>query len=141
MAEKDEIKKLRRKSRVVARKGLQSKPGFPVPPRKAMSLARKKSKGLPYPLPPYPVGNPLQLIRWAGGEWNALGRFKRLALPVIAFVALTTWEREREMQEVRWDEIERQQTVELANDLYIKASTKPRERKGRRGIWPFKRKG
>jgi hypothetical protein len=141
MAEKAKIRTLRRKSRVAARKGLQSRPGLPVPPRKAMSLAGKKSKGLPYPLPPYPGANPLQLVRWASGEWQALGRFKRLALPVIAFVALTTWEKERERQEVRWDEIERQETVKLANDLYIRASTSPRQRKGRRSIWPFKRKG
>jgi hypothetical protein len=141
MAKKAEIRTLRRKSRVVARKELKSHPGFPVPPRKAMSLARKKSKGLPYPLPPYPGGNPVQLIRWVSGEWQKLGRFKRLALPVIAFVALTTWEKEREMQEARWDELERQQTIQLANDLYIRAATNPKQVKSRRGIWPFKRKG
>jgi hypothetical protein len=141
MAKKAEIKTLRRKSRIAALDGLQSQPGFPVPPRKAMSLARKKSKGLSYPLPPFPGGNPLLLFQWARGEWQALGRYKRLALPFIAFVALTTWEKEREMQETRWDEIERNETVQFANDLYIRASTGPMKRKSPRRIWPFNRKG
>jgi hypothetical protein len=141
MAKKTEIKTLRRKSRIAALEGLRNQQGFPVPPRKAMSLARKKSKGLSYPLPPFPGGNPLLLFQWARGEWKALGRYKRLALPVIAFVALTTWEKEREMQEARWDEIERNETIQFANDLYIRASAGTTQRKSLRPIWPFNRKG
>lgn len=138
MAKKSEIKTLRQKSRIAALEGLRSQKGFPVPPRKAMSLAAKKSKGLPYPLPPFAGGNLLLLFQWARGEWQSLGRHKKFALPIIALVALTTWEKENEMREARWDEIERDQTIRFANDLYIKVTT---PKKPKRSFWPFKRKG
>ena len=139
MADKNKVSKLRQKSRVAALEGLRSQPGFPVPPRKAMSLAKKKSKGLGYPLPPYPGANPLLIFQWARGEWQQLGRWKRLALPVIVLVALTTWEKEAKLHEARWDQVEREETARLAQVLYIKtASTRPKKRKG--GIWPFRRR-
>ena len=138
MAGKDEVKKLRRKSRIAALEGLRNQPGFPVPPRKAMSLAKKKSKSLAYPLPPYPAANPLLLYQWARGEWQSLGRFKKLALPVIALVALTTWEKEQMMKDARWDQVEREQTVQFANDLYAKTTTPPKAH--RFALWPFGRK-
>jgi hypothetical protein len=137
MADKNKVSKLREKSRIAALEGLRSQPGLPVPPRKAMSLAKKKSKGLGYPLPPYPGANPLVLFQWARGEWQQLGKWQRLALPVMALVALTTWEKENEMREARFDRIEHEQTTQLAADLYIKASTHPKKRES--GIWPWQK--
>ena len=137
MAKNDQLTKLRQKSRIAALEGLRSQPGFPTPPRKAISLAKKKSKGLDYPLPPYPGTNLLLLFQWARGEWQSLGRWKQLALPVIALVALTTWEKESQLREARYDNIDREQATRLANDLYIQASTKPKPRKS--SILPWRR--
>src|SRR5438045_1212799 len=119
MAEKNKVSKLREKSRIAALEGLRSQPGFPVPPRKAMSLAKKKSKGLGYPLPPYPGTNPLLLFQWASGEWRQLGRWQRLALPVMLLVGLTTWEKEAQLRDARWDRVEHEQTARFARHLYV----------------------
>jgi len=106
-------------------------------PRRAMGLAKKQSKTLSYPLAPYPV-NLLLLYQWARGEWESLGKHKKVALPVIILVALTTWEKELFRREARWDEIEHQETAKLARKLYLEASGTPRKR--RFPFWPFKRK-
>src|SRR5206468_1523718 len=98
MAKQDQITALRQKSRVAAEESLKEREGFPIPPRKAMAQAKKASKGLPYPLPPYAVANPLQLYRWAADEWRSLGRWQGLAAPVVALAALLTWEKERALQ-------------------------------------------
>src|SRR5205814_10398610 len=111
MADKNKVSKLREKSRIAALEGLRSKPGFPVPPRKAMSLAKKKSKKSAYPLPPYPGANPLMIFQWARGEWQQLGKWQRLALPVILVVGLTTWEKEAQLRETRWDRAEHEETA------------------------------
>jgi hypothetical protein len=139
MADKAKVQTLRRKSRIAALEVLRSRRGFSVPPRKAMSLAKKKSKGLPYPLPPFAGLSLPLLFREAQGEWKALGRHRRLALPIIALVALTTWEKERETREARWDEVERQDTIDFANAIYAQASAGPKQRT--RGFWPFNRGG
>jgi hypothetical protein len=139
MAGKSDITTLKGKSRIAAFKGLRSQRGFAVPPRKAMSLARKKSKGLAYPLPPYAGENLLVLFQWVRGEWKALGKYRRLALPIIALVALTTWEQEYLKREARWDEVEREETLRLANELYAKSLVVPEAHKRR--FWPFNRGG
>jgi hypothetical protein len=139
MAGKNRVSNLREKSRIAALEGLRSQRGFPVPPRKAMSLAKKKSKKLAYALPPYPGANPLLLFQWARGEWQQLGRWQRLALPVIVLVALTTWEKEAQLRETRWDRVEHEETARLARELYIKSATTPKK-KARKGFWPFTRK-
>lgn len=118
MAKKDKLKELRQKSRFAAMRGLRPKGGFPTPPRKAMAQANKASKKLAYPLPPYPGANLLQLYRWAQHEWWKLGRWQRVALPVIVLVALTTWEKEKELQEARWGEVARIETKRQAAHLY-----------------------
>jgi len=128
MAKKDEVEKLRQKSRITALEGLRKQPGFPVRPGKAMSIARKKSKGRGYPPAPYPA-NPLLLYQWARGEWESLGKWKMLALPVIIIVALTTWEKEFMLREARWDQIEHEQAAELAQKLYLKESGVPEKKR------------
>jgi hypothetical protein len=138
MAKKDKITELRQKSRIVALEGLQRQPGFPVPPRKAMSLARKKSKKLAYPLSPYPGANLLLLFQWARGEWQSLGKWQRLALPIIVLVGVTTWEKENGLREATMKRIEHEETLRFAQELYVKSAVRSKEKK--RGFWPFKRK-
>ena len=70
MPEKDKLKKARQKSRFAAMEALRENKGFPIPPRKAMSQAKKASKKLAYPLPPYAGAGPVQLFRWAQFEWR-----------------------------------------------------------------------
>src|SRR5215210_8711737 len=118
MARKDKLKELQQKSRFAAMEGLRPRGGFPVPPRKAMAEAKKASKKLSYPVPPYPGANMLQLYRWTRYEWWKLGKWQRVALPVIVLVALTTWEKEKELQEARWKEIDRLETKRTAAHLY-----------------------
>src|SRR3954468_9941943 len=101
MAKKDNAKSLSEKTKSDAIKGLKKHEGLPVPPRKAMSQAKKTSKKLPYPVAPYPLANPLQLYRWAEAEWKSLGRWQTLAAPFILVAALRTWEKEKEIQEGR----------------------------------------
>ncbi len=97
----DKVRKLRQRSKFAAMEGLRPVGGFPVPPRKAMSEARKVSKKLPYPVPPYPGTNLLQLFRWGQYEWWKLDKWQSVAAPVMALVALLTWEQERELREER----------------------------------------
>jgi len=139
MADKKKVTTLRLKSRLAAFDALKSPRGFLVPPRKAMSVAKKESKGLAYPLPPYDGQNLLLMFRRAQNEWKSLGKYRRLALPVIILVALTTWEKENELREARWDRIELEETARLANRLYTNSMAEPEVY--RRRFWPFKRGG
>jgi hypothetical protein len=94
MADRLKLSALRGRARRTAGKSLARSTGFPVPPRKAMSLARKASKKLQYPLAPYARANSLQLAQWAAAEWGKLGRWKSLALPVVLYTAYRTWQDE-----------------------------------------------
>lgn len=129
MADKDKAQNLREKSRSVAEKSLEGRGGFPVAPRKAMSNAKKASKGLLYPIAPYPSANPLQMFRWAQAEWSSLGRWQSLAAPVIILVALLTWEKEQATQEARWYDIDKVETKQYAARLYGAFGGKKRKRK------------
>lgn len=129
MAEKDKIKKARQKSKFAAMEALRDNKGFPIPPRKAMSRAKKASKKLAYPLPPYAGANPVQLYRWGQFEWRKLGRWQRVVLPVVVLNALLTWERERELQDHYWDLVDRAQAKEVAAQAYGAYGPRPRKRK------------
>lgn len=129
MAEKDKIKKARQKSKFAAMEALRDNKGFPIPPRKAMSRAKKASKKLAYPLPPYAGANPVQLYRWGQFEWRKLGRWQRVVLPVVVLNALLTWERERELQDRYWDLVDRAQAKETAAQAYGAYGPRPRKRK------------
>jgi hypothetical protein len=118
MAKKDDVKRLREKSKSAAMEGLRPRSGLPVAPRKAMAQAKKASKRLAYPLAPYPNANPLQLSRWALAEWRGLGRWQGLALPVAVLVALTTWEKEKMAKEARQFELDRAETRQFAAQAY-----------------------
>jgi len=137
MADKKKVTTLRSKSRLAAFEDLRRRSGFLVPPRKAMSLAQKESKGLAYPLPPYAGQSLVGLFRQVQGEWKSLGKYRGLAVPIIILVVLTTWEKEYERREARWDQIEHEETVGLANNLYARSLVEPEARK--RGFWPFNR--
>lgn len=129
MAEKDKITEARRKSRFAAMEAMRENRGFPIAPRKAMAQAKKASKKLAYPLPPYAGANLAQLYRWAQFEWRKLGRWQRVALPVVVLNALLTWEREKELQDRYWDQLERAHTKELAARAYGAYGRQPGKRK------------
>jgi hypothetical protein len=129
MAKKDKLKKDRQKSRFAAMEALRENKGFPLPPRKAMSQAKKASKKLAYPLPPYPGTNPVQLFRWAQFEWRKLGKWQNVVLPFVVLNALLTWEREKEHQDRYWDQLERGQTKEIAAQAYGAYGQRPKRRK------------
>jgi hypothetical protein len=128
MAKKDDVRKLREQSKFAAMEGLRPTAGFPVPPRKAMARAKKVSKGLAYPVAPYPNANKLSMYRWASSEWKGLGRWQSLAAPVVLIVALLTWEKEKALQEARWFQIEKEETRRRAAEIYG-AFGRPRRRK------------
>ncbi len=140
MAKEDKIKQLKQKSRFAAMEGLRPTSGLPTPPRKAVKQAKKASKGLSYPVPPYAGANPTQVYRWAQQEWTSLGRWQSLALPVIIIAGLLTWEREKALQETRWDQIERIETKQLAAETYG-AFGRPERKRKLFGIIPLPGKG
>jgi hypothetical protein len=118
MAGDSDIRKLRQEVRALADKGLRPGHAFPVPPRKAMAEARKASKKLSYPVPPYAGASLLELARWVRSEWAQLGRWRSLALPVIVITALLTWEREKALQEAWWVRMEQAALKRRAAEMY-----------------------
>jgi hypothetical protein len=137
MAKKDKVRELRQKSHAAAMEGLRKNLSFPVPPRKAMSRSKKASKKLSYPVSPYPDANILQLFRWGRYEWSRLGRWQSLAGPVIALVALTTWEKEKALQDARSFQIEKVETKQMAARIYGAFGRKPRKRRKLLGLVPL----
>ncbi len=129
MAQKEKIEQARQQSKSAAREALRENRGFPIPPRKAMSQAKKASKKLAYPLPPYAGANLAQLYRWTQFEWRKLGKWQRFVLPVVLLNALLTWEREKELQERYWGQLEHAQTKELAARAYGAYGPRLRKRK------------
>ena len=129
MAKNDKVKELKQKSRFAAMESLRPRDSFPVPPRKAIKVAKKASKNLPYPVSPYPGADPVQVYRWAQQEWWKLGRWQNLALPFIVIVGLLTWEKEKAIQDARWDEIELGETKQLAAETYGAFGRPPKKRK------------
>lgn len=130
MAKKDsKIEQLRQKSRFAAMEVKKPVGGLPVPPRKAMSNAKKASKKLPYPVAPYPGANMMQLYRWARYEWWKLDKWQMLALPIIVVTALRTWEKEMELQEARWQQIDKFETKQAAARAYGAFGRTTRKRK------------
>ena len=129
MAKKDPVKKERQRSRFAAMEALRENKGFPIPPRKAMSQAKKASKKLAYPLPPYAGSNPVQIARWSQFEWRRLRKWHNVALPFVVLSALLTWEKERELQDRYMDDLERLQTKEAAARAYGAYGRQPKRRK------------
>jgi hypothetical protein len=129
MAKKDQLEKKRQKAREVAKKDLKERRGFPVAPRKAMSNAKKASKRLDYPLPPYAGANFLQLYRWGSEEWRKLGRWQGLAVPVVLLTALLTWEKEKAIQEDYYVRLEQQAIRQENAKLYGTFGRAPKQRK------------
>ena len=119
MAKKEnKIEQMRQKSRFAAMEAKKPVGGLPLPPRKAMSNAKKASKKLSYPLPPYPGANPVQLYKWARYEWWKLGKWQGLALPLVVLTALRTWEKETELKEARWQQIDKIEAKQAAAEAY-----------------------
>jgi hypothetical protein len=118
MAKKDKKEELRQKAHFAAMEATKPKGGFPVPPRKAMARANRASKKLPYPVPPYPGANPMQLFRWAQVEWWKLGRWQGMAGPVVALVGLLTWEKEKDRQEAWRRQVDKIEVKQMAREMY-----------------------
>lgn len=129
MAGKDKVKQARQKSKFAAMEALRENRGFPVPPRKAMSQAKKASKKLAYPLPPYPGTNSVQLYKWAQFEWRRLGKWQNVVLPFVVLNALLTYDREKALQDRYWDQLERSETKEAAAQAYGAYGPRPKKRK------------
>lgn len=129
MAKKDQLDMERQKAREAAKKDLKKRQGFPVAPRKAMSNAKKASKKLDYPVPPYAGVNLLQLYRWGSEEWRKLGRWQNLALPVVLLTALLTWEKEKALQEDYYVRLEQRAIREENARLYGTFGRAPKRRK------------
>jgi hypothetical protein len=94
-----------------------------------MTRAKKASKKLAYPISPYPGAGKLQVFRWAQYEWSQLGHWQSLAAPVIALVALTTWEREKQLREDREFQITRGETKRFAARTYGAYGERPQRRR------------
>jgi hypothetical protein len=137
MAKDDKVKELRQRSMYAAMEGLRPRLGFPVPPRKAMARAKKASKNLPYPLPPYPKTNPLVLYRWASEEWRRLGKWQSFVAPVAIISALLTWEREKALQEERWAALDKAAARREAAEVYGAYGQRPARRRKLLGIIPL----
>ncbi|MDQ5824632.1 MAG: hypothetical protein M3441_10550 [Chloroflexota bacterium] len=129
MAGKDKLKQTRQKSKFAAMEALRENRGFPVPPRKAMSQAKKASKKLAYPLPPYAGTSLVQLYKWAQFEWRRLGKWQSFVLPVVVLNALLTYDREKALQDRYWDQLERSETKEVAAQAYGAYGPRAKKRK------------
>jgi hypothetical protein len=126
---KKKVVELKKKSRLDAFKILRENEGFPVPPRKAMSQAKKATKMLGYPVAPYTNTNPIQLFNWAKQEWGKLGRWQSLATPVVLLVGLLTWQKEQAVQEEYMGNSEKAKARRLAAQIYRVAEEPKRKRK------------
>jgi hypothetical protein len=129
MADKKKVTELRRKSRFNALKILREHSGLPMPPRKAMSQAKKASKEMGYPVAPYPNASSLQLYRWAKTEWDKLGRWQTLAAPAAIVSALLTWEKERALQEEHQGQSDKAEARRLAARALYRIEQPKRKRK------------
>ena len=126
---KNKVGELKKKSRLDAFKILRGSEGFPVPPRKAMSQARKATKKLGYPVAPYTNTNPIQLFNWAKLEWGKLGRWQAIATPVILIVGMLTWDKERTVQEEYRGNSDKARARRLAAQAYRFAEPTRRKKK------------
>jgi hypothetical protein len=129
MAKQDKLEKERQKAREAAGKDLKERRGFPIAPRKAMANAKKASKRLSYPVPPYAGANILQLYRWGSEEWRKVGRWQNLALPFVILTALLTWEKEKALQEDYYVQLEQRAIREENAKLYGTFGRAPKPRK------------
>ena len=130
MAKDDKKKELRQKSRFAAMDGLRPHNGLPIPPRQAMKQAKRASKKLAYPVPPYAGTFLPVLLMDAAAEWDKLGKWKRFAAPAVALVALRTWEREAEKREKFQVVVERRAVKTTVAELYgSRFMAKPERRK------------
>lgn len=118
MAKDDKKKELRQKSKFAAMEGLRPHNGLPIPPRRAMRQAKRASKKLAYPVPPY-AGTLLPILLMdAVAEWDKLGKWKSFAAPVVALVGLRTWEQEARKREQFQVVVERRAAKTTVAELY-----------------------
>lgn len=129
MAKKNKVAELKRKSRFDALTLLKDTGGLPIPPRKAMSQAKKATRERGYLVSPYPNSNPIKLYNWAKVEWEKLGRWQSLAAPVAIIAALLTWEKERNLQEEYSSRSDKAAARRLAAKAYNLIERPKRKRK------------
>ena len=133
---KKKVVELKKKSRLDAFKILRGSEGFPVPPRKAMSQAKKATKALGYPVAPYTNTNPIQLFSWAKQEWSKMGRWQSLVAPVVLLVALRTWDKEQAVQEEYMGMSDKARARRLAAQIY-RVDEPPKRKRKLLGIIPL----
>lgn len=123
------VVELKRKSRLDALNILKAEQGLPLPPRKAMSQAKKATKATGYLVSPYPKANPIQLYNWAKEEWNKLGKWQSLAAPIALISALLTLEKEVSLREDYNSRSDKAEARRLAARLMVAPPAKPKKRK------------
>jgi hypothetical protein len=137
MAKDDKKIELRQKSRFAAMEGLRPHNGLPIPPRKAMSQAKRASKKLAYPVPPYAGTFLPVLLVDAVAEWDKLGKWKQFAAPVVALVALRTWGQEVRKREQFQVMVERRAAKTTVAELYGNRYLARPERRKLFGVIPL----
>jgi hypothetical protein len=118
MAKQDKKLELRQKSKFAAMEGLRPHDGLPLPPRTAMKQAKRASKKLAYPVPPYAGVLLPVLLMDAKKEWDKLGRWQRVAAPAVVLVSLLTWEQEAKKREQFQAVVERRAAKTTVAELY-----------------------
>ena len=118
MAKQDKVTELKQKSRFAAMEGFKPRVGLPVPARRAMRKARKASKKLPYPVPPYSGAWSFQLYQWGRQEWWKLGKEQRRALPFIVLSALLPARQEVAIRAKSEEAFERAALKRMATAMY-----------------------
>jgi hypothetical protein len=137
MARDDKKKELRQKSRFAAMEGLRPHDGLPLPPRKAMKQAKRASKKLPYPLPPYAGTFLPVLLMDAMKEWDKLGRWKSFAAPAVLLMSYLTWEQEAKKREQFQVVVERRAAKTTVAELYGSRYLARPERRKLFGVIPL----
>jgi hypothetical protein len=137
MAKEDKTKQLRQRSRFAAMEALRPHDGFPLPPRQAMSQAKRASKKLAYPLPPYPGTFLPVLLLDAKKEWDKLGRWQRVVAPAVVLVSLITWGQEQKKREQFQVVVERRAAKTTVAELYGRRYLARPERRKLFGLIPL----
>jgi hypothetical protein len=117
-AKDGELRKLRKEAKAAARKSQRRMQITVLRPVRAIREANKLSKSRSYPLPPYQGLGEVAIFRWLWQEWKRLGRYQRVATPVLFLVGFLTWQQERETRRVRLDALEKADVRRYAAELY-----------------------
>lgn len=141
MAKEDKKEELKQKSRFAAMEGLRPHGGLSVSPRTAMKQAKRASKKLAYPVPPYAGSFLPVLLMDAKSEWDKLGRWQRVAAPAVVLMSLITWGQEAKKREKFQVVVERRAARTTVAELYGQRFLARPARRKLFGVIPLPGKG